>query len=207
MPIEASWPSPLSPVPSPHSRVLVAGIGYRNLRDHSLGVVLIDQLAARPWPASVSIEDLSFNPIAVVQRLQDDPEDRRFTRAIFVSSVNRGTRIPGTVTAYRWDGVLPTAEEIHRAVCDAVTGVIHLDNTLVVIRHFGMLPDDVVVIEVEPFAHEYGDEFSAPVADAFERAYEIVVSLVNDPTAAERLPRTSLGGIDWVPTPTGGAPA
>ena len=33
---------------------------------------------------------------------------------------------------------------------EAVTGVIALDNTLVVTRHFGGLPDEVVVIEVEP---------------------------------------------------------
>src|SRR5262245_245589 len=108
-------------------RTLVAGVGYRNLRDYSLGVVLTDRLAAMNLPGGVSVEDLSFNPIAVVQRLEDDPPGRRFTRAIFIASVNRGTRMPGTVTAYRWDGVLPSADEIHRAVCDAVTGVIHLD--------------------------------------------------------------------------------
>ena len=179
-------------------RLLVAGVGYRNLRDHSLGVVLTDQLAVRSWPDSVSIEDLSFNPIAVVQRLEDDPPERRFTRAIVVSSVSRGTRMPGAVTAYRWDRVLPPADEIHRAVCDAVTGVIHVDNTLVVTRHFGALPDDVVVIEVEPFIHEFGDELSAPVAGAFERVEALVISLVNDDDAWSRLPPSSLGGADAI---------
>jgi hypothetical protein len=157
--------------------------------------VLVDRLAAIELPAHVSVEDLSFNPIAVVQRLEDDPPDRRFARAIFVSSINRGTRIPGTVSAYRWDGILPSAEEIHRAVCDAVTGVIHLDNTLVVARHFGMLPGDLVVIEVEPLIHEFGDEFSAPVADAFARVWTLVTSLLNDPFAADRLPCLALGGV------------
>ena len=52
--------------------VLIGGVGYRNLRDHSAGVKVTDALAAWAWPAGVIIEDLSYNPIAVVQRLEDD---------------------------------------------------------------------------------------------------------------------------------------
>ena len=83
------------------------------------------------------MEDISYNPIAVVQRLEDEPPERRFERAVVVGAVERGGPPPGTVTAYRWDGVLPGDEEIQRAVTEAVTGVIALDNTLVVTRHFG----------------------------------------------------------------------
>lgn len=176
------------------SKVLVAGIGYRNLRDHSAGVAIADQLAGRAWPADVSVEDLSYNPVAVAQRLEDDPPARRFARVIFVAAVSRPSRLPGTVRAYRWDGVLPPDDEIHRAVCDAVTGVIHLDNTLIVARHLGALPDAVAVVEVEPLVHEFGDAFSAPVADAVARARELVVTLATDPAAAEALPLAALGG-------------
>ena len=78
-------------------------------------------------------------------------------------------RRPGTVTAYRWDGVLPGDEEIQRAVTEAVTGVIALDNTLVVARHFGALPDEIVVVEVEPAVHEFGDTFSDAVGRVVRR--------------------------------------
>ena len=118
-------------------RVLVAGVGYRNLRDHSIGVAVADRLTGHVWAGDVVVEDLSYNPIAVVQRLEDETPERRFTRAVLVGAVERGSRPAGTVTAYRWDGVLPADEEIHRAVTEAVTGVIALDNTLVVTRHFG----------------------------------------------------------------------
>src|SRR5262245_62855692 len=94
-------------------RVLVAGVGYRNLRDHSLGVAVADRLASYQWPTPVSVEDLSFNPIAVVQRLEDDAPEDRFTRAIFISATSRAGRLPGAVTVYRWDGILPSDEEIH----------------------------------------------------------------------------------------------
>jgi len=175
-------------------RVLVAGIGYRNLRDHSVGGAVADRLAERAWPGDVVVEDLSYNPIAVVQRLQDEPADRPFDRVVVVGSVERPGRRAGTVTAYRWDGVLPPADEIQRAVTEAVTGVIALDNTLVVARHFGPLPDDVVVIEVEPAEHEFGDGFSESVARACETACAMAIALATHADAAAQLPRAPLGG-------------
>ena len=174
-------------------RVIVAGIGYRNLRDHSVGVEVADRLLAQAWAGDVIVEDLSYNPIAVGQRLEDEPPDRRFERAVVVGAVERG-RAPGTVTTYRWDGVLPGDDEIQRAVAEAVTGVIALDNTLIVTRHFGALPDEVVVVEVEPAVHEFGEAFSPVVARVFDAVCERVVGLATEPDAAGRLPRAPLGG-------------
>ena len=175
-------------------RVIVAGVGYRNLRDHSIGVEVADRLETRPWPADVVVEDLSYNPIAVGQRLEDEPVDRRFERAVIVAAVEREGRAPGTVTAYRWDGVLPSDEEIQRAVTEAVTGVIALDNTLIVTRHFGALPDEVVVVEVEPAVHEFGETFSEIVGGVVDTVCELVTTLATDGGAIERLPRAPLGG-------------
>ena len=175
-------------------RVIVAGIGYRNLRDHSVGVAVTDRLERETWPAGVVVEDLSYNAIAVVQRLEDEPADQRFERAVAVAAVERNGRVPGTLVAYRWDGVLPVEEEIHRAVTEAVTGVIALDNTLVVARHFGALPDEVVVVEVEPAVHEFGDSFSDVVARRFETVCALVRTYATSAEAVERLPRAPLGG-------------
>ena len=86
----------------------------------------------RDWPAGVRVEDISYNPIAVVQRLQDEPLRGRFELAIIVGALQRPGRSPGHVSVYRWDNVLPAPEEIHEAVTEAVTGIISLDNTLVV---------------------------------------------------------------------------
>jgi hydrogenase maturation protease len=175
-------------------RVIVAGVGYRNLRDHSVGVVVADRLLDRAWLGDVVVEDLSYNPIAVMQRLEDEPPERCFTRAVVVAAVERGNRPPGAVTAYRWDGVLPNDEEIQRAVAEAVTGVIALDNTLVVTRHFGGLPDEVVVIEVEPGVQEFGEDFSEPVAKVIDQVCDLAVAMATDARAVARLPRSGLGG-------------
>jgi Ni,Fe-hydrogenase maturation factor len=173
-------------------RVLLAGVGYRNLRDYSVGVVVTDWLAEQAWREGVVVEDLSYGPIAVVQRLEDEPPERRFARAVFVSGIARG-RIPATITAYRWDGVLPAEDQIQRAVADAVTGVIHLDNTLIVARYFGALPPDVAVVEVEPMVHEFGDDLSAPIAGVFPRVCSIARALATDAAAAAALPVAALG--------------
>ena len=176
-------------------RVIVAGVGYRNLRDHSVGVEVADRLETETWPDGVVVEDLSYNPIAVIQRLEDEPADRRFQRAVVVAAVERSGRAAGTVAAYRWDGVLPVDEEIHRAVTEAVTGVIALDNTLVVTRHFGALPDEVVVVEVEPAVHEFGDTFSEVVGRQLETVCQLIRTYATSAEAVERLVRAPLGGV------------
>lgn len=183
------------------SRVLVAGIGYRNLRDYSIGVVACDHLSRRAVPPDIAIEDLSYGPIAVMQRLEDDPPDRRFARLVVVTGVARPGRWPATVTAYRWDGRLPPPDEIQAAVSEAVTGVISADNTLIVCAHFGVLPPTVVVIEVEPLLHEFGEELSAPVAAVFDHVCALVMLVATDEAAAAALPLASLGGSMGAPTP------
>ncbi len=175
-------------------RVLIGGIGYRNLRDHSAGVAVTDHLSLRDWPEGVVVEDVSYGPIAVLQRLEDEPPDRRFTRAVIVAAPSREGRLPGSVTCYRWDGMLPSPDEVQRAVADAVTGVIFLDNTLIVTRYFGALPEEVVVVEVEPEIHEFGETFSPAVAGIFDELCELVTTLATDPDAASRLPVAALGG-------------
>jgi Ni,Fe-hydrogenase maturation factor len=38
------------------TEVLIAGVGWRNLRDRSLGPVLIERLAPHTWPPEVEVE-------------------------------------------------------------------------------------------------------------------------------------------------------
>lgn len=175
-------------------RVLVGGIGYRNLRDHSFGVTVVDRLGERTWPPDVSVEDISYGPIAVVQRLDDDPAGGRFHRAVIISAVQRAGRRPGTLTVYRWDGALPSPDQIQTAVSEAITGVIAMDNTLIVGRHFGALPQEVIVIEVQPATDECGEALSEPLTAALPIACELATSAATDPSFAARVPIMALGG-------------
>jgi hypothetical protein len=90
--------------------------------------------------------------------------------------------------------VLPSDAEIQRAVTEAVTGVIALDNTLVVTRHFGALPDEVVVVEIEPAVQEFGDTFSDVVDRQIEGICALVRRLATRAEAVADLPLAALGG-------------
>jgi hydrogenase maturation protease len=139
-------------------RVLVGGVGYRNLRDGSVGPYFADRLAASAADG-IEVEDLSYHPVGLSQNLQERP---RYDRLVLVAGVRRG-RPPGTVEAYRWDGALPPPDEIQGRVAEAVTGVISLDNLLVVCGALGGLPEDVRVVEVEPADDGWGEGFSPEV--------------------------------------------
>lgn len=158
-------------------RVLVAGVGYTNMRDLSVGPVLVPALRQVDWPPGVEVQDLSFGPIAVVQWLQERPG--YFDRAVFLSAVTRG-REPGRVYAYCWDGVLPDREEVQRRVGEAVTGVISLDNLLIIARYFDALPAQVRVVEVEPVETGWGLGFSPRVKASLPEVMKMVRQAVLD---------------------------
>lgn len=149
-------------------RLLVGGVGYRLLRDLSFGPLLADRLAKDKWPDGVEIEDLSYGPIGVMHNLDSRPP---YDRIVLVGAVKRG-RPPGDVLRYSWRRQLPDEEEIQARVAEAVTGVISLDNLLIIATYFGKLPHDVVVIEVEPADEDWGEEFSPEVEAAVPRVIE-----------------------------------
>lgn len=181
-------------------RTVIGGVGYRNLRDHSLGIVISDELEPLADPPALLVEDLCYGPVAVAQWLLDEAITAPITRAVFVSAVGREDgRPPGTIAAYRWDRVLPSDEEIQRCVTDAVTGVILLDNTLIVTEWMRALPEETLVVEVEPQEHAFGDEMSAPVAAAYPEVKRLVMELATDHDVARGLPVAPLGGA-WTPT-------
>ena len=151
------------------ARVLVGGVGYRNLRDHGLGPYLADRLVAEP-PDGVEVEDLSYGPVQITHNLQDRPP---YDRLVLVGAVTRG-RPPGTVASYRWSGDLPSPDEIQSRVAEAVTGVISLDNVLIVCSALGGLPDDVRVVEVEPADEGWGEGFSPEVEARLPEVVEAV---------------------------------
>ena len=150
-------------------RILVGGVGYRYLRDGAVGVYMTDRLAASATNG-IEMEDLGYHPVGFTQNLQDRPD---YDRIVLVGAMTRG-REPGTVTAYQWDHVLPPVKEIQDRVSEAVTGVISLENLLIVTEAFGAFPDDVRVVEVEPADESWGDGFSPGIEAKLEEIEEAV---------------------------------
>ena len=159
-------------------RILIAGIGYHNLRDLSLGPIVIEKLAKLQWPENIEVEDLSYGPIAVIQNLEDRPP---YDRMILIAGVQRDRetcpeqrRRVGKIYRYRWTGQLPDPEEIQKRVGEAVTGVISLNNLLIIAEYFKALPKEVIVFEVEAEDINSGWGFSQKVASAFDRVIDLV---------------------------------
>jgi hydrogenase maturation protease len=153
-------------------RVLVAGVGYRFLRDNALGIYITDTLAPEATNG-VEFEDLGYHPVGFTQNLDERPD---YDRIVFVGAVDR-QREPGTITAYRYDHVLPELAEINERVADSVTGSISLDNLIVVSEAFKALPEDVWVVEVQPADETWGDGFSDVIQAKLPEITETVWNL------------------------------
>lgn len=187
-------------------RAVIGGVGYRNLRDHSLGIVMSDELEALAAPPALLVEDLCYGPVAVAQWFLDEARESPINRAVFITAIAREDGRPsGTICAYRWDHVLPDEAEIQRCVVDAVTGVIFLDNTLIVVEWMGALPDETIVIEVQPLEHAFGDKMSPEVATAYAEVRRLALRFATDAEAGRALPVRPFGGgwtgcaptMDW----------
>jgi hypothetical protein len=48
-------------------------------------------------------------------------------------------------------------EDVHGRVGDGVMGVVSVDNLVLIARHFGHLPPEVILVETEPVDENWGD--------------------------------------------------
>jgi len=155
---------------------LLAGVGYRNLRDLSAGNAVVDALLPLTWPPGVEVEDLSYGPMDAIFRLRE----ARFARLIVVGPATGPIGDPGQVRWRRWHYEPEPPAMIQERVAEAVTGVISLENLLVICAHFAALPPEVTVIEIAPGDDGWGDEFSPAVA----RSIAQVVARLRDECGA-----------------------
>ena len=150
---------------------LVGGIGLPWLRDLDFGTNWLARAASLVWPDDVVLEDLSYAAHRVMHRIQE----LQPARVVLLGCMPRGTGPPGEIRRYRLSGVPdPDPGEVHKRLGEAVGGIVDLDHTLAVCRHWDALPDDTVVIEVEPAESEFGWGFSQPVEDAVDEVLAMV---------------------------------
>jgi len=149
--------------------ILVAGVGNPWLGDLDFGSRFIWRVQELPWPDDVVLEDAAYAAYRALHRLQElGPR-----RAVFVAGYPRGDP-PGTVRRYRPERDLPDPGEVHARLQEAVGGVIDLEHTLVVLRHFRALPADTVVVETEAVEADFGTVLSPAVEESFERVLAAV---------------------------------
>ena len=161
--------------------ILVAGVGYQHLSDFSFGSVLVERMQEMEWPEEVRIEDFGWGPISILHWFEESP-GRKFERAIFAGAIERG-REPGNVYTYAWLSDKPDPEVVQERISEALTGVISLENLLIIGQHFEALPPDTTVIELEPVEQGWGSDMSEA---GQQRLSETIQWIRNDVKARPR---------------------
>lgn len=145
-------------------KTFIGTVGYHNLRNHSIGPAILPHLQKMQWPPSVETDELNWGPIAIVQKFQSLPI--AYDRVILIAAIERPGRKVGDITVFKWMGKLPDVEMIQRCVGDAVTGVISVENLLIIGEYFKVWTGQTFLVDMEPGPEEAGESFTAEMQQA-----------------------------------------
>lgn len=154
-----------------NKKVLLGTVGYQLLGNHSIGPNLLPQLQAINWPDGVVVDEMNWGPIAVIQYLES--LETPFDRVVFLIAIERAHREIGEISLYQWKGGLPDDKQIQACVGDAATGVISVENLLVIGEHFKVWPKEVYLIDVEPGMEIAGEQFTKNVTAQVPKILEL----------------------------------
>jgi hypothetical protein len=128
-------------------RTVVGIVGYYGfVRGYPLGPELMERLHALAWPDDVDIREMNWGPVAIVQDFQAQADKPQ--RVVLVGALDRGLA-HGTVSCRRWAGGALDLDAVQRRMFEAVTGVISLDNLLVIGAHFSVWPKETYTVELQ----------------------------------------------------------
>ncbi|MGI8482354.1 MAG: hydrogenase maturation protease [Chthoniobacterales bacterium] len=162
-------------------RTIIAGVGYINLSDSSIGPMAIEALKKESWPNDIKVDDLSYGPISVVHNFVE--ANPRYDRMILITAADFGAQ-PPAMRWHRWPAILPDPQEIQARVVEAATGVIDWQNLLVILQQFEVLPAEVYVIAVQPVETEFGIHLSEGVAALLPEILRVARELAVQGSAA-----------------------
>jgi hypothetical protein len=130
-------------------RVVIGIVGYYGfVRGYPLGPELMERLRALAWPAGVEIHEMNWGPVAIVQDFQARPASEALERVVLIGALDRGAP-RGTVSCRRWAGGALDLDAVQHRMFEAVTGIVSLDNLLVIGGHFGIWPQATLTVELQ----------------------------------------------------------
>lgn len=151
-------------------RTLIGGVGYRWHGDGSIGLIASDELAQLEWPPVVDVADLGYGALYVAQDIAEAKPP--YERVVLLAATTRG-RVAGHVYHARCQDVSRDANEIQARIYEACAGVIDVDHLLVIAQHFGALPDEVILVELEPVDVTCGEALSPQAARRLPEMIEL----------------------------------
>jgi len=135
---------------------LIGIVGYTPILDtFPLGRTLVEMLRGQlPVDGLIAIENMTWGPLHIVQRFQD-PGAVRPERLVLVGAASISVA-PGRVRAFHWKGGKLPDECVQERIYEAVTGIVDIENTLVIGEHFGIWPTECFVVEADMPANTFG---------------------------------------------------
>lgn len=174
------------------SQVVIGLVGYYQfVRGYPIGPELLERLEEiHQQGDEFVIKEMNWGPIAIVQDFQASAVS--YDRIVLVAAVDRGLD-PGTVTCRHWIGGKLDLQAIQERVFEAVTGIISLDNLLVIGEHFGIWPDELITVEVQLADSAFGDLVMAELEIDRDSAE---VSIVGQNPLAPEMERIMINACD-----------
>lgn len=157
------------------SRILVACVGNTLRADDGVGPRIAALLEDISLPAGVEVSDFGIGGIHLVQALMAN----RYRALVVVDCADQG-RPPGTVMEIDPD-VLDVQELEHTERYDYLADMHYTDprRALALARGLGVLPDDVVILGIQPEdAESLSERLTPRIEHAARRAANHVVDLV-----------------------------
>ena len=147
----------LSEEPTRSADVLIGIVGYSPVIDsYPLGPQLMDGIKARlENRCDIAVENMTWSPIHVVQRFQDEGAIR--PKRVVLIGAAAVSEAPGRVRGFRWAGGKVPGAAMQERIYEAVTGVVDLENTLIIGSHFDAWPNEVYCVEVDLPADTFGN--------------------------------------------------
>lgn len=163
-------------------KTLIGTVGYHVLGNHSMPPTLFSHLQKLDLPAYVKVDELNWGPVAVVQMFQ--AEDPPFERVVILCAIERKRRKIGDIDIFKWIGGLPDEEQIQACVGDAATGVISVENLLVIGEYFKVWKDEVYLVDVEPGPEIAGEKFTPEMEEKIPDIISILRNLATGHVSA-----------------------
>ena len=135
---------------------MVGIVGYSAVvESYPLGPKLMEELenifGDNP---NVILENFTWSPVHIVQRLQGG-EMTRPDRIVLVG-LAAGSSKPGTVAVHRWVGGTQPEAKVQERIYEAVTGIVDLENTLMIGSYFNVWPDECLTVEADLAPDTFG---------------------------------------------------
>ena len=136
--------------------VMVGIVGYSAVvESYPLGPKLLEELenifGDNP---NVILENFTWSPVHIVQRLQGG-EMTRPDRIVLVG-LAAGSSKPGTVAVHRWVGGTQPEAKVQERIYEAMTGIVDLENTLMIGSYFNVWPDECLTVEADLAPDTFG---------------------------------------------------